>query len=124
MALITKSPAEEVKPVTVNLELVKYARYVRQDVLYEKGQAYKFTAAQADILLDETDEVNGMPIWKRWKPASQRVVVQREVQPTDMTAAGVDVADMSDDTTKRIEIGSDDELDGLLPTDDDGAVNV
>jgi hypothetical protein len=124
MAITTKSATEETKVVTVNIELVKYARYVRQDILYEKGVPYKFTAAQAEILLEETDDVSGMPIWKRWKPASQRMVVQREVQPTDMTAAPVVAADMSEDTTKRIDIGSDDELAGMLPTDDDGAVNV
>lgn len=111
----TPAPAEK-----VTLELRAYNRYVRNDVLYEKGEGYTFTKETADILLEETDEVAGMPIWGRWKPAAKRMVVEREVQPTDMTGAKV-VALPTDDeakSVKSVQIGDDSEIADLLPKDD------
>lgn len=120
MAITTKAVAPEAD-TSVVLELFNYKRYVRVDTLYEKGVPYRFTAAQALILMDEVDEVTGTPVWKRYKSPQQRQVVVREVQPQDMTAQKVVAPDMSESTdpSKRIEIGDDSDLAGLLPNDEE-----
>lgn len=118
---------EAAAPETVVLELAIYVRYMRADELYEKGQAYRFTKEQADVLLRESDEVNGMPIWRMHRPKNpQRVMVEREVGPKDMTTADLKplpVAEVAQ--TKGIHIGDDSELEGILPAgDEDGGVTV
>lgn len=130
-------PKTEAAPVedTMTLELAIYTRYVRADVLYEKGHAYRFTNSQAKTLLMETDEVNGMPIWKMWRGAkSKQVVVEREVLPQDMTQQAVVALPTPDETTNKgvlgIHVGDDAEIADLLPKGDgetdsaDGAITV
>lgn len=125
MALTIKDPKPAkddtpavTEPKTVDLELRAYNRYVRNDVLYEKGQAYRFTQDQAEVLLEEVDDVNGRPIWGRWKPVSKRMVVEREVTPKDMTWDSITPAPVADEVaTKGIDIGDDSEIADLLKDD-------
>ncbi len=129
MAISTKTASEKAeiaKPSTVVLELVKLSRYVRQDILYEKGIPYRFTTEQAAVLFEEMDEVTGVPLWKHYKSPAQKMVVQREMVPADMTGKAVDAPDMSGGEGKRLEIGDDSEIAELLQGGDaeDSGVNV
>jgi hypothetical protein len=97
----TAAPAKT-EDTSVVLELAHYGRYWHCGEIYEKGEAYRFTAEQADDLLQATDEHTGLPVWRRWKPAAKRVMVEREVVPNDMTSA-----DLSPSTAKAISVGDD-----------------
>lgn len=123
---LTGKKAETKAPVTMVLELALYNRYVRQDILYEKGQAYEFTEEQAKILLRESDEINGMAIWRLYRAKRpQQMIVEREVKPQDMTGTKVAaLPEPEEASVKGIHIGDDSEIADLLPKDDDEGVTV
>jgi hypothetical protein len=108
-------------PATVDLELVLYARYYRGSALYEREQAYRFTAEQAEILLAEVEDNTGRPVWKRYKP---KPVVQ---QPNSgiknvVNAQNFDVKHLADTeqqfTGQRINVGDDSEIADILGAED------
>ena len=124
---------EPVQVKTLDLELVLYTRYYRGGTLYEKGNAYRFKADQAEILLEEVEQDTGRPIWRRYKPQPIARQVQQETlgtkQIVDSTAAKVerpseDAQFMRVVPTNVINVGDDSELEGVLGTDDGSGVPV
>lgn len=120
-----KPPVEQ----TVVLELAIYQRYTRQGTLYTKlndkgrDQHYGFTTRQAAILLQEIDDVDGRPVWRR--PRVKKTAVQEQVDFStpvvfDASADRVNVIEL-DETVRiglpgitRLEDGTDEEFAELL----------
>jgi hypothetical protein len=105
----------------VSLELAIYKRYTRGGLLYESDKFYNFTAEQASILLQETEDNTGRPIWRRYKAGQQKVVTQvvNEKKGVDATGDKIvpdqrDAEDLEAMGLKKIEIGSDDEISDIL----------
>lgn len=123
----TAQPQAPRPPQTIVLELAVYERYNRGKQLYTrltddgKPQHYKFTIDQARILLSETDEATGRPVWRR----PRQVVTPRQAQivastPQVFDATSDRVPEPEEDDTQglglpaRLDDGSDDEISDIL----------
>jgi hypothetical protein len=98
----------------VILELAFYGNYKRHGYDYEKGQAYRFSATQADVLLREND--CGRPVWKISNGPAAKVPVRPDLSKEDIREVEIDPV-LSGAPQQIIELGSDEELAGLLPQD-------
>jgi hypothetical protein len=113
-------PAVKVEqPVkTIDLELVTYQRYHRGGRLYVAEQAYRFTEAQAVILLEEVDSSTSRPVWRRYKPKAAAAVPELGIKKvSDSTTAKVERIPEDEvfaEVPKRIDIGSDAEISDIL----------
>jgi hypothetical protein len=112
----------------IHLELAIYKRYTRQGQLYtsetEQGQPmiYRFTLAQARVLLTETDAVDGRPIWRR--PRARVSEQQRQVDLSKPVVQDVTTDRVADNPVvdhhpdepgvHRLDDGTDEELEALL----------
>lgn len=117
------APVRVVPTGPVALELAIYKRYIRVagGQLYEGDKYYNFTPEQAAILLQETEDNTGRPIWRRYKVGQQKVIVVDPTNKAGIDATGDKIAADSRDQseldaqgTTRIEIGTDDEIADIL----------
>jgi hypothetical protein len=120
MALKTETkPATEpaaqpqAQPQTTVLELALYTQYTWGGETYEKGKPYRFRSVDAMKLLAETD--TGRPVWKLYQAPKPRQAPKNEI----MDATGVQVTVPGEPinvppAAKRIDIGSDDEIQDIL----------
>jgi hypothetical protein len=133
MALKTaEKPVVAEPPVdTVTLELALYTQYTWGGTTYEKGTAYKFKRDDAMLLLSEQD--HGRPIWKQYnppkpkQPARTMVVDSTEMRAVRTRTSLEEAANMrpGQNTGKRIDVGTDEEIaDVLNQPDDSGDVTV
>lgn len=103
---------------TILLELAMYNHYTWLGVTYEKGTAYKFKRDDALALMAEQDY--GRPIWRQYrapKPkvaAKMPIVDSTEVQAVRARISLEDAAARGNNTGKRIEVGTDDEIAEIL----------
>lgn len=117
-------------PEFVLLELAFYKRYTRgvHGKTFEADNAYRFTKEQAEVLLQDVEEVSGRPIWRRYKPkADPRRVVVPEGHKATMDATDTQIAKMamSDEVNiKGLEVGSDAEIADILAAVPEGAVEM
>lgn len=121
------APAEQPK---ILLELATYERYNRLGVLYVRHtddgrpQVYSFTPAQAAILLQEVDEVDQRPIWRRpLKRLTPQQRAEQAMRPAvfDATRDRVKTIETDDtarlgldNTVRRIEDGDDSEIQDVI----------
>lgn len=110
---------------TLLLELALYQRYATDGRIYEAGTVYEFTEAVALEKLQETEEA-GRPLWKLHKtrkagegeaPVQAKTPVKVDLTPApapDGTAAVTEA-----EGSKRLEVGSEEELKELGLKDDD-----
>ena len=132
MALKTDKAAEA--PVkastegTTILELALYKIYTWGANTYEQGKPYRFRNADAMLLLSEQDL--GRPVWKIHRPMKPREAPKTEIVDATSITALLPVEDpltlRPDPKIKRIDVGSDDEIQDILNavTDDSGDVTV
>lgn len=101
---------------TLLLELALYQRYATDGRIYEAGTVYEFTDSVALEKLQEVEE-SGRPLWKLHKtpktgegeaPAPKPRAVKVDLTPAP--AADGTAAVVEDKASKRIEIGSEEEL--------------
>ena len=109
------------------LELALYTRYTRKKNTYLGGQVYRFKRADAMQLLTEMD--SGRPIWRMWrKPAPKKQTATSTVM--DATAISVERVGepisglVPDDPSKRINVGTDDEIADILNRPEPGPDDV
>lgn len=130
--------AAKAEPAKVRLELALYERYTRMGYLYTKkddqgrNRVYLFTQEQALILLQEVEESTGRPIWRRPRDHKETQKLQEISQaPVEFDATGdktlaapVDSGPVVEAKPEaRIEVGSEDELRGILG-EESGIVTV
>jgi hypothetical protein len=107
---------------TVLLELAMYTNYTWQGQSFVKGKAYKFHRSDAMQLLSEADA--GRPVWKMFRAIKPKVQPANVVvDATAMNIRKTDPDDMrgvpeGDNTPKRIDVGSDDEISDILGRED------
>jgi hypothetical protein len=105
--------AETIEAVeTFPLQLGIYQRYAQGGRVYEAGVVYDFPKETALDLMTEED--NGRPLWKVYRPKKAEQEAQTEpVKRVNVTKPGkVAVAEVPavEVEAKRLEIGSDEEL--------------
>lgn len=117
------APAEDV----MLLELALYSRYTLKKNTYIGGQVYRFKRADAMQLLAEMD--HGRPIWRQWrKPVAKKQTATTQV--VDATAISVDRVGepptglVPDDPSKRIDVGTDEEIADILNKPEPGPEDV
>lgn len=122
MALKTaaKKPASPPVPEseTTVLELALYKIYTWGDTTYEKGKPYRFRNADALRLLAEQDL--GRPVWKIYQPPRKKEAPKNEIVDATSVSVGPEQDEFGDQTApiplpeKRIDVGSDDEIEDIL----------
>jgi len=130
MALKTERAEAPAKPNdgTTILELALYKIYTWGANTYEQGKPYRFKNADAMQLMSEQDL--GRPVWKIYRPVKVREVQKVEVMDATSVTASLPVEDPTvlrpDPKAKRIDVGSDDEIQDILKNvgDDSGDVTV
>lgn len=109
--------APQAEPKTVTLELAIYKRYNRGGHLYVAEEAYEFYEPQALILLRETEESTGRPLWRRYKPKVE-VQVAPPGHKVIVSALQDGVRQEADhdeiNPVRRIDIGADEDLSDIL----------
>lgn len=111
---------------TMVLELALYQRYATDGRIYEAGVPYEFEQSVALEKLQEAEE-SGRPLWKMHKtkkaaegeaPVAAKVPVKVDLTPKPVDGA---VAVTEAAGSKRLEVGSEDDLKELgLTGDSDG----
>jgi hypothetical protein len=119
-----KGPREE---PTILLELALYQHYRMNDVNYDKGIPYRFRTIEALQLLGVTDF--SRPVWRLYQPPAQ----SRKKTPAELIKDATEVRLPEqvepihgvDSSTRRIDVGTDDEIADILNRPDDaGNVTV
>ena len=121
-------------PATVDLELATYKRYSRKGLLYTKEtedgrpRVYTFQARAAQILLQEVDDIDQRPIWRRPRKIQTPVEIQVDrTKPvrTNATEDKVEIIELDDTallglpegrSESRLDDGTDEELSELFGT--------
>lgn len=111
---------------TFLLQLRFIKRYNRHGVIYESGVVYRFTEKQAVVLLAEA--IDGKSVWKVWRPEAKKpvvvkkpVIAENQVTIKDETGRQLAENEAFDDptqSTQRIDIGNDEEVEAILNTGD------
>lgn len=117
-------PSVAAAVTTMVLELALYQRYATDGRIYEAGVPYEFEQSVALEKLQEAEE-SGRPLWKLHKtkkaaegeaPVAAKVPVKVDLTPKPVDGA---VAVTEAAGSKRLEVGSEDELKELGLKDDD-----
>lgn len=123
MGIATEKKAEVKKAEQsyVILELAFYQRYTRgvSGTPFEAEKAYRFTADQAAILLEEVEATSGRPIWRRYKSkvAPQKIQTpEGHKQTFDASVSDIKALDTPDEAAvvKQISVGDDSEIADIL----------
>lgn len=117
-------PSVAAEVTTMVLELALYQRYATDGRIYESGVPYEFEQSVALEKLQEAEE-SGRPLWKLHKtkktaegeaPVAAKVPVKVDLTPKPVDGS---VAVTEDSGSKRLEVGSEDELKELGLKGDD-----
>jgi hypothetical protein len=119
----TKAPEQPVAPPqTTVLELALYKQYTWQGETYEKGKPYRFRSVDAMKLLAEQD--TGRPVWKLYQAPKPRQAPVNEVVDATNVQAGPPELPVVTLPSRRIDVGTDDEIKDILGADSGGDVTV
>lgn len=134
-APVTQAEKASLPDDSVLLSLAIYTHYTWGQQTYEKGKAYRFNRETAYSLLQEMD--CGRPIWTIHRPArpkqapKSQIVDATEVRATRTRQSLEDAAlidpSRTDSGAKRIDVGTDDEIEDILnrpDTESDGNITV